>query len=174
MLPACVRTGRLELRPPALDDAPAIFNAYASDPEVTRFLPWKPHASVDVTRAFVASLVEGLDAGNASSWVLDHDGSPVGMVNARFEGHKVRFGYVLARSKWGRGLMAEAVGALVERALAMPTVYRAWAFCDAENSASARVLEKVGMTREGVLRRFVVPPAFGPEPRDALCYAIVR
>jgi RimJ/RimL family protein N-acetyltransferase len=68
----------------------------------------------------------------------------------------------------------EALSALVERTLSLPNVYRAWAFCDVENRASVRVLEKVGMTCEGTLRRFVVHPNVGREPRDAFCYARVR
>jgi len=43
-----------------------------------------------------------------------------------------------------------------------------------ENLASARVLEKAGMHREGMLRRWSVHPNVSPEPRDCLCYAIVR
>jgi RimJ/RimL family protein N-acetyltransferase len=49
-----------------------------------------------------------------------------------------------------------------------------WATCDVENLASARVLERVGMTREGVLRRWTVYPNLGDTPRDCLCYSIVK
>jgi RimJ/RimL family protein N-acetyltransferase len=43
-----------------------------------------------------------------------------------------------------------------------------------ENIASARVMEKAGMAREGLLRRYVVHPNISAEPRDAYLYAVVR
>ncbi|MGH6943752.1 MAG: GNAT family N-acetyltransferase, partial [Geminicoccaceae bacterium] len=82
--------------------------------------------------------------------------------------------YVLARPFWGRGYMTEAVRALIRAALADPWIFRVWAFCDVENLASARVMEKAGMSFEGRLRRWTVHPNVGPEPRDVLCYAKVR
>jgi len=48
------------------------------------------------------------------------------------------------------------------------------AVCDVENIASARVMEKAGLSREGVLRRWLVHPNLGPEPRDCYGYARVR
>ena len=70
--------------------------------------------------------------------------------------------------------MSEAAGAVVDRALAEPAIYRAEAVCDVENAAWARVLEKAGMTCEGRLRRYTVHPNAGPEPRDVLLYARAR
>jgi RimJ/RimL family protein N-acetyltransferase len=70
--------------------------------------------------------------------------------------------------------MAEALKFLVDWSLAQPGVHRAYAYCDVENSSSARVMEKVGMTREGILRRWLVHPNVGPEPRDCFVLAKVR
>jgi RimJ/RimL family protein N-acetyltransferase len=80
---------------------------------------------------------------------------------------------VLARSAWAQGYATEAAGAVVAWALAQPELHRVWAVCDVENAASARVLEKSGMTREACLRAWVVMPAF-PSPRDVWCYAAVK
>jgi ribosomal-protein-alanine N-acetyltransferase len=84
------------------------------------------------------------------------------------------FGYVLDRSFWGRGLMPEALRFAVDWALAQPEVFRAYAFCDVDNPSSARVMEKAGMIREGVLRRWHVCPNIGPDPRDCILCAKVR
>ena len=97
-----------------------------------------------------------------------------GMIEARLRGSSADIGYVLRRSLWRRGLMTEAVRFVVDWALSVPGVYRVWARCDVENVASARLLESVGMEREGVLRRWIVHPNISDEPRDALCYALVR
>src|SRR5437667_8436856 len=73
-----------------------------------------------------------------------------------------------------QGLMGEAVTAMVEWALAQPMIYRVWAICDVDNVASARLFERVGMEREGVLRRWLVHPNLSEAPRDCLCYSIVK
>ncbi|HET9377415.1 MAG TPA: GNAT family protein, partial [Chthoniobacterales bacterium] len=52
--------------------------------------------------------------------------------------------------------------------------FRVWAHCDIENLASARVLEKSGMSKEGILRRFSIRPSISQEPRDSIVYASVR
>jgi ribosomal-protein-alanine N-acetyltransferase len=174
--PAALATARLRLRAPVLDDAAAIFAEYAQDPEVTRYLTWQPHASVEVTREFLRRCAEAWRGDREFPWALtlrERDRA-IGMLTLRAEGHRVNLGYALARPYWGRGLMTEAAAAVVQWALAQPDVYRVWAVCDVENAASARVLEKAGLEREGVLRRWIHHPGAGSTPRDCLCYARVR
>jgi len=93
------------------------------------------------------------------------------MVGVRVDGHKVELGYVLARKFWRQGYMTEAVRAVVSWAIKDADVYRVWAVCDIENVASARVMEKAGMQREGILRRWSMHPNRSDEPRDCYCYA---
>jgi [ribosomal protein S5]-alanine N-acetyltransferase len=70
--------------------------------------------------------------------------------------------------------MTEALRAVLDYAFRNPGMYRVWAVCDAGNVASARVLEKAGMSFEGIIRRYQVRPQISPEPRDARSYARVR
>jgi RimJ/RimL family protein N-acetyltransferase len=98
----------------------------------------------------------------------------VGMIELRMQGHKAEIGYVLARELWGRGLMTEAVEAMTGWAIAQPAIYRVWALCDVENTGSARVLEKIGMRREGILHRWIMHPNISDEPRDCYCYALTK
>ena len=86
----------------------------------------------------------------------------------------MQFGYCLARDAWGQGYATEAAGAFIAAALDIPTLWRIQAYCDVENCASARVLEKIGLEREGTLRRYMVLPNLSNEPRDVHCYAKVR
>ena len=88
--------------------------------------------------------------------------------------HAADIGYVLSRNLWGGGYMTEAANAVVEWAINLSFVYRVWAVCDCENKASARVLEKVGMQREGILRRYIVHPNVSAEPRDCSVYSKIR
>jgi len=96
------------------------------------------------------------------------------MIAYRVREHAADIGYVLSRSLWGRGHMTEAANAVVEWAINLDFVYRVWAVCDVENKASARVLEKVGMQREGILRRYIVHPNVSLEPRDCFVYSKIR
>jgi ribosomal-protein-alanine N-acetyltransferase len=99
---------------------------------------------------------------------------PIGMIDLRPQGERAEIGYVLARPYWGQGYMTEAAHAVVEWVLRQPGIYRVWAVCDVENTASARVLEKVGMQREGVLRRWIIHPNVDAVPRDCYCYAMIK
>lgn len=159
-----------------MEDAEAIFRQYAQDPEVTRYLTWHPNRSIDETREFLQLCIAAWEARRSFQWAIVEKQSErlIGMVGFRVDGHKWELGYVLARRFWGRGYMTEAVKALVAWALKQPDIYRVWAVCDIENPASARVLEKAGMTREGTLRRWSVHPNIDDEPRDSYCYALTK
>jgi RimJ/RimL family protein N-acetyltransferase len=169
-------TARLVARRTRLEDAAAIFAAYAADPEVTRYLAWRPHASVESVADYLRSPIAAWEGGSSFRYELCLAGTdrPIGSIELRPEPMRVAFGYVLARECWGRGLMAEALTFGVNWALAQPEVFRAFAFCDVDNPGSARVMAKAGMAREGLLRRWHVCPNLGPEPRDCWLYAKVR
>jgi len=174
--PELIRTERLVLRRPVERDAPAIFDGYAQDLDVVRYLVWRPHRSIDDTHEYLRYVRHGWTTGTELTWALTFpdDDRLIGMIAIRPAGHKPDLGYVLARAHWRRGLMTEAGRAIVDLAFSDPHVYRIWAVCDVDNHASARVLEKLGMTREGVLRRWIVHPNISDAPRDSLCYSRVR
>jgi len=175
--PAEFRTPRLRLRRPVADDAPAIFESYARDPEVTRFVSWSVHPNGGVTRKFIEDYcLAGWARGEVFSWLitLAEGGQVVGMIDLRPVAARAEVGYVLARSCWGRGLATEAARVVVDWAIAQPDVHRVWAVADLENVASQRVLEKAGMVREGVLRRWMLVPSQGTVPRDVWCFARVK
>ena len=175
-LPTVIETPRLILRPPTLADAPAIYESYARDPEVTRYMEWRPHESLADTEAFLHAHTARGPAGEELLWALTLKGDErvIGMIALHPAGFRVGIGYVLGRAYWGRGLMTEAARTLVALTLAQPEVFRVWAVCDVDNLASARVLEKAGLVREGVLRRWSLHPNISAEPRDSFCYAKVR
>jgi ribosomal-protein-alanine N-acetyltransferase len=172
-----ITTSRLILRPPELADAEAIFHGYAQDPAVTRYLIWRPHRSLAETEEFLQGAIADWSNGTQLQWVITRatDGAVIGMLAARLEGsHRVSVGYVLARPEWGKGYVPEAVQAVIDVLWTRLEIFRIWAVCDVDNPASARVMEKVGMQREGILRRYIVHPNVSDEPRDVYCYAITR
>jgi RimJ/RimL family protein N-acetyltransferase len=170
-----IQTRRLVLRRFVTDDAKEIFDSYAQDPEVTRFLTWHPHRRLDETRLWLERCARVWHEGSAFPWaiVLRDSGAILGGIELRVEGPRGEFGYALARAAWGHGYATEAARAVVESALAAPTIHRVWAYVDVDNVPSVRVLEKAGLTREGCLRKWYVPSGLGV-PRDVWCYAKVK
>ncbi len=176
--PEDIRTARLVMRRPATADAERVFANYARDPEVSRYLTWRPHRSLIDTRSALANFRQMWTSDDRRSYAIDAPGLPcAGGIDLRVtdEGRSVVFGYVLARPLWGQGYMTEALVAAVEVAFSLPGVWRAWAYCDVANPASGRVMEKAGMRFEGVLRRWALHPNVDPvRPRDCRIYARVR
>ena len=176
--PASFATARLAGRIPTADDAPAVFAAYANDPEVTRYLAWPAYDRVEPLAVFLREAAANWENNSGHFvWLLCLKGTttPIGSIGLKLEGGgKVMFGYLLAKKFWGHGMAAEVLTHLVDWALAQPSLYRAYAYCDVENPTSARVMEKAGMVREGILRRWHVCPTLGPAPRDCIVCAKVR
>jgi [ribosomal protein S5]-alanine N-acetyltransferase len=174
--PANWETERLTLKRATSIVAPLVFESYASNPEVSRYMTWRPHRSIAETEQYLRRCEDVWAKQQAFPWSLwlKGDGSFAGMLECRIKNHAVDIGYVLAPRLWRRGLMSEAVSDLVSWALGNSGIYRVWAVCDTDNVASARLLESVGMQFEGKLRRWLVHPNVSEEPRDCLCYAIVK
>jgi RimJ/RimL family protein N-acetyltransferase len=174
--PEKFETERLILRKPCMEDAPAIFTSYAQDLEVTRYMTWTPHKNIEETYGIMQIMLKSWEEGSAYSFaIVPKDfNSVIGMIAMHPDGFKVEIGYVLARPYWGKGLVTEAARALTNWLLQQPDIYRVFATCDVENPASARVMEKVGMVREGLLRRNAIRRNICNEPRDSYIYAIVK
>lgn len=176
MARATLTSERLVLRPPRLEDADAIYRGYACDPEVARFVIWTPHRSIADTLGFLAHFVALVDGDDSYPWVmtLAADGTVIGAMHLRVHPPWAELGFNLARSHWNRGLGTEAVRTVIAFGLSLPRIERIQALCHVDNHASARVLEKAGMQREGVLRRYLVFPNLGEGAQDVLLYAVTR
>lgn len=175
-LPVEIRTERLLLRPPTAADAPAIFERYGQDAAVARYMSWKPHQSIDDTLTFLHRIIGDNAAGRSRGYLIfaRHTGTLLGSIGGLIEGHRMQFGYLLARDAWGHGFASEATLRFVSANFDDSPILRIQAFCDVENLASARVLQKAGLTLEGTLRRYLVLPNLGDHPRDVFLYAKVR
>ena len=175
-IPERIALDGLVLRRALVTDATALFEAYARDPEATRWLAIRTVPAVEHTQEFLVRCQRDWDAGRTFVFAMTVPGDdrPFGAIDLRIEDFHADYGYALARSHWGRGFASAALKALVDLALAQPGIWRASAFCDVENPASARVMEKAGMSLEGRMRRWHVAPNVSSEPRDCLLYAKVR
>ena len=173
--PETLDIGRLLLRRPTAADAAAILS-YGGDPEVTRWLEWPLHRSIDDSIAFVAWADAVWSSSSAGPYlVTDRGGQVLGSTGLNMENPlRASTGYVLARDAWGQGYATELAGAMTELAAVLGVV-RLEALCHPDNRASARVLGKVGFVREGVLRRHTVFPNPGADgPLDVEIWAWIR
>lgn len=175
-IPRRIDTERLALRVPHMGDASAIFAGWAQDVEVTRYLTWRPHRQIQETQAFLQNCLSAWEHETRFPYVitLKESSEVIGMIDPRIEGTKVGIGYVAARAHWGKGYVTEATRAVSDWALRQPSIYRVYATTDLENMASQRVLEKVGMQCEGILRKYILHPNISDIPRDSYMYAIVK
>jgi len=153
-LPEVIRTRRLLLRPFGLEDVDDVF-AYAQDPEWSRFLRTLPRPyRIDDAKRFVARQLL-LDREQHPAWAVVLGETVIGGINLRvqLEHGRAELGYAIARAHWNKGFCSEAARAVIDAAFATHDgLNRVFARADADNRASQRVMEKVGMTREGVLR----------------------
>ena len=174
--PEQIETERLILRKPRMDDAPAMFAGWTQDPEVTYFLMRRSHENIEQTESILTWAIGAWNGNERFPFMvtLKESGDVIGMIDAHIENHKVAIGYVMNRKYQGNGYMTESARAMIEWAFGQPSIYRVYATTDVENIASRRVMEKAGMQREGILRRYVVQPNISNEPRDSYMYAIVR
>lgn len=168
-------TPRLLLRTMSVDDAADLFE-YASDPEVSRYLTWEPHRSIEESHHFLQGVVEAYAAGDPRSWAIMHagDGKMIGTAGVLFWDQAARrseIGYAMSWAYWGLGLMSEVVREVLRFGFEEMDLNRIEARCDARNSASAGVLRKWGFQHEGTLREQFVQHG---ELWDMLLFAILR
>ena len=114
-VPERIPTQRLILRRVQTSDADSIFREYAQDQDVARYMTWRPHSSPIETEEFLRGCIDRWNKGTEYSWAITLVGndSAVGTISARVRGHAADIGYVLARRLWNKGLMTEAMTALV-------------------------------------------------------------
>jgi ribosomal-protein-alanine N-acetyltransferase len=173
--PTQLNTTRLILRQPRMSDAGDIFARYASNAEVTRFLGWPRHRSVQDTEAFLRFSAQEWDRWPAGPYLIAScaDGRLLGSAGFAFQTPQEAItGFVLARDAWGKGFATEALTAIVDVA-ARVGVSRLLAPCHPENRPSQRVLEKCKFARDDASRPMVEFPNLAPGVRrEALYYAL--
>lgn len=171
--PQTIKTERLLLRKPTGDDAGEIFERYASDPQVTQYLAWPMHQSVDDTHAFIEWSDAEWEQWPAGPYLICSlaDGRILGGTGLAFEtAFRATTGYVLAKDAWGKGFATEALLAMKKLASKLG-VRRLHAMCYPEHQPSRHVLEKGGFELEGTLRNYFEFPNLHPgEADDVVSY----
>ncbi len=153
-----IETDRLILRRYVIEDADAMYKNWASDSEVTKFLTWQPHSSVEVSRGIIENWLKKYSDKKYYQWaiVLKANGNePIGdisVVHMNEDISMVHIGYCLGRAWWRRGIMSEALKAVMDFMFDTVEVNRVESRHDPMNPNSGKVMQKCGMKYEGTLR----------------------
>lgn len=174
MAPEQIDTKRLLLRRPVTADAQEIFDTYASDPAVCKYLAWPMHETIADTFAFLEFSDALWNKGPAGPYLIfDRQGKTLlGSTGLEFEGDFVATtGYLIARDHWGNGYASEALAAMRDLA---PNhgARQIYTHVHADHSPSQRVLEKAGFVCDGrIPAKFEFPNLEPGKLLDVISYS---
>ena len=172
-----LKTSRLILRPFQESDL-AAFTAYRSDPEVARYQSWEAPYSLAQAAVYLEEMKQA-QPGMPGVWVafaIERQSAPGIIGDCAFQvlsndPLQAQIGYTLAREHWKQGYASEAVQSLLNYLFVEFNLHRITASCDAENTASFRLMERVGMRREA---QFIENIWFKGSWGSEFVYALLR
>ncbi len=145
-----------------------------SDPEVARYLAIPRQLGRADTERFLDGIHEGYRTSSLYQWGIEHAGRVVGtctLGGIDWENRRAEIGFALARAAWGQGLMPDALAVLIDHAFEDLRLHRIEADVDPRNSASLRLLERLGFRREGYLRERYFKDG---EIQDSVFFGLLR
>ena len=153
-----LKTDRLTLRKFELSDAEPMYKNWANDPQVTKFLTWKPHKDVNASRQIIGIWTESGKSPDFYQWAIvsDEINEPIGSISAVKIDERtdsVTIGYCIGKKWWGQGIIAEALSAVIKFFFEEVGASVVNACHDPHNPNSGRVMQKCGMRYEGTWRR---------------------
>lgn len=151
-----IETPRLILRKARMEDAEPMFRNWANDAEVTKFLTWPAHGSIEVSERVLASWVDCYQKDDYYQWmiVLKEINEPIGSIMASTVGRAkcAHIGYCIGKTWWHQGIMTETLNAVMDFLFDEVGYHRVEAMHDPNNPNSGAVMRKCGMQYEGTLR----------------------
>ena len=154
-----IETDRLILRQFTVEDAQAMYDNWASDPEVTKYLTWPPHESAEATALLLQQWVDCYRQNNYYQWaiILKENGDfPIGSLFAECPDDRIKkfqIGYCIGKNWWHQGIMSEALSTVIRFLFEKVGANRIEALHDPNNPHSGDVMKKCGMTFEGIFRQ---------------------
>ena len=149
-----IETPRLLLRPFVLEDAPAVYRNWASDPDVTRYLTWPTHTSPEISAMVVESWVNAYPQNDFYQWAIvpKEFKEPIGSISVvRQEGDTFEIGYCIGKAWWRKGITSEALAAVRDFLFDRVGVRRIEAGHDVNNPGSGAVMKKCGLRFVGII-----------------------
>ena len=170
-----LETERLILRKITLDYVEDM-HQYGSDDEVSKYVTWNTHETISDTKGFVEFVLSKYENNEVAPWGIEskEDGKFIGTIDFVWwqPNHKIaEIGYVLSKDYWGKGLISEAAKKIIQFGFEEMDLVRIQARCNIENIGSARVMEKAGMSFEGIIRKGIYAKG---EHHDLKMYSILK
>lgn len=151
-----IQTKRLTLRQFLPEDAQAMFDNWANDARVTKYMPWPPHENIEKSIKCVNDWIDAYQKPQSYHWAIVYEGRPIGSINVVSMSEKSEWceiGYCIGYAYWNRGIMTEALSSVINFLFCHVNVHRIQATFNERNIGSGRVMQKCGMTNEGRLRK---------------------
>lgn len=153
-----IETDRLILRQFKVDDKTAMFNNWASDSDVAKYLTWPAHDSEALTAMLLDDWTKRYEKEDTYNWAIVIKGSdePIGNISVVEQKeiiNEAQLGYCMGKAYWGQGYMPEAARAVINYLFFEAGFERIYAGHDVNNPKSGRVMEKIGMKKEGIHRK---------------------
>ena len=170
-----IKTKRLLLRRFKPEDAEAMFNTWANDERVTRYLTWTPHGTLDVTEYIIDLWIKDYEKENTYQWAIEFEGKligSIGCVETSEENECGEIGYCIGYDFWGKGIMTEAAKSVIDYLFSEVNLHRIEILHATQNPASGKVAQNCGLTYEGTKREHF--KSASGEFLDIAIYSILR
>lgn len=166
-----IKTERLVLRRFTMDDCEDMF-VWASNPEVTKYLSYHSHRTIDDTKDILSLWISSYENVSTYNWAIEYQGKVIGNIAVvEQENAECHLGWQIDRPYWNMGIMTEAATAVLNYLFCVGYAYITSAH-DAKNIGSGRVMQKIGMTKYCTIPNFV----FDKDGRtiEKVCYKISK
>lgn len=170
-----IKTERLTLRRFRKEDAQAMFDNWASDERVTKFLTWPAHENPEASEYVIGLWINDYEKRNSYQWAIEFEGKPIGSIGAvqiNEGSESAEIGYCIGFDFWGKGIMTEACKAVINFLFSEVGFNRLVIEHAIKNPASGRVAQKCGCTLEGIKREHF--KASWGEYLDIASYSILK
>lgn len=155
-----LETERLILRPFKEEDAEKMYNGWATDPDVTRYVTWAPHESIEETKNLIKMWMKENKDVEKYHWIMELKENntvvgTLGLMGVDNKNENCEIGYCIRKDYWNKGITTEVAKRVLEYALNEVGFTRITGRHMIENPASGKVMEKCGLKYEGILRKIL-------------------
>lgn len=153
-----LETERLTLRRFTVEDADSMFNNWASDNEVTKFLTWPTHKCIEDSKSFINYCIDKYSDLSFYNWAIELKDSHelignISIEHINEETNNMMLGWVIGKKYWGNGYVPEAGNRVIDIMFNKVGINCMVALHDVNNPNSGRVMQKLGMKYEGIIRQ---------------------
>lgn len=152
-----LETKRIILRQFEIEDAQGMFDNWASDEEVTKYLSWPAHENIDISKEYIKSIITEYEEVNTYHWGIEIKEikqviGGISVVRRNDNVESVHIGYSIGSKWWNKGITSEALSAVIDYLMKEVKVNRIECRHDTRNPYSGGVMKKCGLQYEGTLR----------------------